>query len=118
MNEEHQIKDGARTLTFRGRILSEISSRHASKRRWIELTLYVTTGGTYVLHGVGQSIVPGETKREWAQISDEPNGVIERLYLYNDQGARYIPNTSKMLLQKACERDRRFAAAYLTEHID
>lgn len=118
MKEQFEVKDGSRTLSFSGRELASISSRRVGKSRWIELTLYQTAAGTYILQGIGASIVPGEVKREWAQVSDDPSGIIERLYMHNDQGARYIPTTSRMLLQQASERDRRFAAAYLTEHID
>ena len=53
MKEQFEVKDGSRTLSFLGRELASISSRRAGKSRWIELTLYQTAAGTYILQGIG-----------------------------------------------------------------
>jgi len=53
----YEIDDGARILRFNGTKLAESSSYHSNSVRWIEFTLYRTTGGTYVLHRVGASLI-------------------------------------------------------------
>lgn len=53
---KYQIKDRGSILRFEGVKLAESSSRDY-KPRWIEFTLYKTTGGQYIIERVGRSIV-------------------------------------------------------------
>lgn len=53
----HQVRDGARLLTFDGELLGHITSGDKDKTRWTEMSVYKTTSGTYILEKVGKSIV-------------------------------------------------------------
>ncbi len=52
-----QVRDGNRLLTFDGELLASISSRESvSKDRWTDMSVYRTTGGSYILEKVGRSV--------------------------------------------------------------
>lgn len=113
----HQVQDGARTITFEGELLAEVNSRTDERVRWIELRLFRTVAGTYVLAGCGRTVVTGEVDRPWVQLAEEPEGIIDRLYMLSDEGARYMPHTSRRLLEVAAKRDSEIHSAYWREHI-
>lgn len=46
-----------------------------------------------------------EVNREWAQVSDDPKAIIERLRLRDADGVFYLPKTSLSALTKAAELD-------------
>jgi hypothetical protein len=52
-----EVKDGARTLQFNGRLLGKSSSYRRGSTRWIEFELYRTESGSYILSRVGVSLV-------------------------------------------------------------
>lgn len=113
----YTVPDRDREIQFDGEVLGRVSSRTELKQRWIELALYRTDAGSYVLAGVGRSTVPGEHDRKWAEIADEPSGVIEFLYLTNDHSQRFLPNTARRLLSQAAKADERIRLAYTTQHV-
>ena len=115
--EEFQVRDGERVITFAGVELASVTSRERTKQRWIELRLFKTQAGSYVLSGCGRTLKQGEVDRHWAQVSDAPEGILERLHLYNDVGERYIPTTSRRLLREAGERDAAIMQAYMVERV-
>src|SRR4029078_8858971 len=96
----YTVQDRDHEIQFDGELLAEISSRTDDKKRWIELRLFRTVGGSYVLAGTGMSIVDGESNRRWAEISDEPEGVIEFLYLPHNTTQRLLPQHATALLQE------------------
>lgn len=53
----YEVKDGARTLQFKGKKLASSSSWRRGSTRWIEFELYKTENGSYVLSRVGISLV-------------------------------------------------------------
>ena len=53
----HEVKDGARTLQFNGKLLGKSSSRRNDSTRWIEFELYRTESGSYILSRIGVSLV-------------------------------------------------------------
>lgn len=55
--QRFQMKDGQRPITFMGRELASADSQYGDEKRWTELTLYMTSGGKYVLEKVGRSDV-------------------------------------------------------------
>lgn len=114
---QYQVRDGERVIEFDGDVLATATSKARGKSRWIELTLYKTVAGTYVLHGTGRSIVSNEVDRHWVQLAETPDGVIDRLHLRNDMGARYIPHTSQRLLKDAGERDDGIRVAFHLTHV-
>ena len=52
-----EVKDGARTLQFNGKVLGKSSSWRKGSTRWIEFELYKTENGSYVLSRVGVSVI-------------------------------------------------------------
>ena len=114
---KYTVKDRDREIWFEGELLAQISSHTPGKTRWIELALYRTEAGSYVLAGGGMSTRPGELNRMWAEISDEPDGVIEFLYLTNDHQQRFLPNTARALLKQASTVDEKVRLAYTTQHV-
>jgi len=52
-----EVKDGSRTLQFKGRLLGESSSWRRGSTRWIEFELYRTENGSYILSRIGVSLV-------------------------------------------------------------
>ena len=52
-----EVKDGVRTLKFRGALLASSSSREPGKPRWVDFNLYITPNHVYVLSRVGNSIL-------------------------------------------------------------
>lgn len=116
--KQYTVRDGERLIEFTGVKLASVTSFEAGKTRWIDLELYRTRAGIYVLAGCGRSIEPGEVDRPWVQQSEDPDGIIDRLYLFNDDtGAKYIPHTSRRLLEAASANDVNIKKAYVTEHV-
>ena len=116
--EQFEVRDRHRTLKFTGELLGKSSSYDSEKVRWGEFYIYRTESGRYVVAGVGRSKVPGEIDRCWAQASDSPDAVIEKLTLIDEDGARYLPFTARQLLDEAATRDQRLRDAYAVEVID
>lgn len=153
-----EVKDGARTLQFNGRLLGKSSSKRNDSTRWIEFELYRTDSGSYILSRIGVSLVyhgaacalvrryglsevlfntldsksipctecsPSEEAelvfpekyRHWAQVSDEPIAVLDALYKYDDNGARYLTNVAQRLLDEASKQDPAIARVYNIEII-
>lgn len=52
-----QVRDGDRTLQFKGKLLAESSSEKKNSTRWIEFKLYKTESGSYILSRVGVSLI-------------------------------------------------------------
>lgn len=52
-----EVKDGARTLQFNGKLLGKSSSKRHDSVRWIEFQLHKTDSGSYILSRVGVSLV-------------------------------------------------------------
>ena len=63
------------------------------------------------------SLVFPEKYRYWAQVSDDPTAVLEALYKYDDNGARYLTNVAQRLLDEASGSDQLLADTYHTEII-
>ena len=52
-----EVKDGNRTLQFKGELLGKSSSERRDSTRWIECELYRTESGSYILSRVGVSVL-------------------------------------------------------------
>jgi hypothetical protein len=46
-----------------------------------------------------------EKHRYWAQVSEEPNAVLDALYKYDSSGARYLTNVAQRLLETSATND-------------
>lgn len=58
-----------------------------------------------------------EKHRYWAQVSEEPDAVLEALYKYDQGGARYLTNVAQRLLEDASEKDEAIESVYRIEMI-
>ena len=58
-----------------------------------------------------------EKHRYWAQVSEEPEAVLEALYKYDQGGARYLTNVAQRLLEEASEKDENIESVYRIELI-
>lgn len=58
-----------------------------------------------------------EKYRYWAQVSEDPNAVLDALYKYDDGGARYLTNVAQRLLEDASEQDQKIDQIYRIETI-
>lgn len=58
-----------------------------------------------------------EKYRYWAQVSEDPNAVLEALYKYDNGGARYLTKVAERLLQDAAEVDKGIESIYKVELI-
>jgi hypothetical protein len=52
-----EVKDGDRTLQFKGNLLAKSTSERQGAYRWIEFELYKTESGSYILSRVGVSLI-------------------------------------------------------------
>lgn len=111
------VRDETRELRFDGTLLAEATSEVSGKDRWIEFSVYKTAEGNYVLSRVGRSKRTGETDRFSAQVSETPQGVLETLYLYDEDGVRYLTRVARELLDRASDADEAIATVYRTETI-
>jgi hypothetical protein len=58
-----------------------------------------------------------EKERTWAQVSDNPEAVLEALYKHNYDGTKYLTKVAKRLLEKAATLDERIDLVYRIEVI-
>lgn len=58
-----------------------------------------------------------ERIRYWAQVMTEPGAVLEALYKYDQDGARYLTLVAQRLLSAAAQADSRIANAYNVEDV-
>jgi hypothetical protein len=58
-----------------------------------------------------------EKHRYWAQVSDDPDAVLEALYKHDQGGARYLTKVAKRLLENAAEIDSGVESVYRVEMI-
>lgn len=62
-------------------------------------------------------VVFPEKDRTWAQVSEDPDAVLEALYKYDDGGTRYLTHVAKRLLEEASEHDDGIESTYRVETI-
>lgn len=58
-----------------------------------------------------------EKHRYWAQVSEEPDAVLEALYKYDQGGARYLTKVAERLLEEASAKDTVIEKMYRIELI-
>jgi hypothetical protein len=63
------------------------------------------------------SLIFPEKYRHWAQISEKADAVLEALYKYDDNGARYLTGVAQRLMQEAAKVDLSIASVYNYEII-
>ena len=58
-----------------------------------------------------------EKDRTWAQVSDDAEPVLDALYKYDQNGARYLTHVAQRLLESAAEIDDQIDSVYRVEII-
>lgn len=58
-----------------------------------------------------------EKYRYWAQVSEDPQAVLDALYKYDDGGARYLTWVARRVLEESADKDPDIDAVYRVEHI-
>lgn len=58
-----------------------------------------------------------EKLRYWAQVSDDPQAVLDALYKYDDKGARYLTWVASRVLEEAADNDPEIDSIYRVEYI-
>ncbi len=58
-----------------------------------------------------------EKNRTWAQVSEDPEAVLEALYKYDQGGARYLTHVAQRLLEAASKNDEKIDLIYRVETI-
>jgi len=58
-----------------------------------------------------------EKDRTWAQVSDDAEPVLDALYKYDQNGARYLTHVAQRLLEEAAEVDEQIDSVYRVEII-
>jgi len=58
-----------------------------------------------------------EKNRTWAQVSEDPEAVLEALYKYDQGGARYLTHVAQRLLESASKNDDKIDLIYRVETI-
>jgi len=58
-----------------------------------------------------------ETARYWAQVCTTPQCVIEGLYKYDENDARYLTNVARSLLIEAAGNDDEIYDVFFNEHV-
>lgn len=58
-----------------------------------------------------------ERDRTWAQVSEEPEAVLDALYKYDQGGTRYLTNVAHRLLEQASSKDSQIESIYRIETI-
>jgi hypothetical protein len=62
-------------------------------------------------------LVYPEKYRYWAQVSEEPEAVLNSLYKFDDLGARYLTWVARQVLEEAAKNDDRIDSIYRFEQI-
>lgn len=62
-------------------------------------------------------VVFPERDRTWAQVSEEPEAVLDALYKYDQGGTRYLTNVAHRLLEQASSKDSKIDTIYRIETI-
>lgn len=52
-----QVKNQLEVIEFEGDLIAEATTERPNDPRWTEINIYRTTGGSYVIHRVGRSVV-------------------------------------------------------------
>jgi hypothetical protein len=62
-------------------------------------------------------IIFPEKDRTWAQVSEDPEPVLDALYKYDAGGARYLTHVAQRLLEQAAKYDEKIESIYRIEMI-
>lgn len=93
-------------------ILGWCSTKRDGAPRWTELTL-IGTDVAYAIHGVGRSVIPGETDRHFFKWHAEAFLVVKSLLSAPASGKSSTVDAARVMLTEAGENDDDIRAALL-----
>ena len=109
---EYTTYDSEQPVHFTGELLASITTDDGLKDRWTEIEIYRTRAGSYIIHKNGNSRLPDDRVLHSSQVSETPEGCIESLRSYDDDGVMYMRATDKCVLLDAMDVDPDLAAAW------
>lgn len=112
----YRVLNGIATVEFDGDLLGRADSAGPDKDRWMEVAIYRTVGGAFVLAGCGRSCVMGETDLPWAKVLDTAEMLVEALYRERN-GDRFMPHTNQKALTAAAAIDPLIRSAFGLQHV-
>ena len=118
MIEDYTVQDRKRLIEFSGTLVGFASSSDGNKRRWIDIGIYITEGGKYIVSGVGRTDVDNESDRPWAHVCATARGVIDVLTMTDDSGTEYLTNTARQAIDQCSQGDLDMRDAYYTETVE
>jgi len=95
--------NGNTTVQFNGEHIAHVSSDSPSKQRYTEFDLFISEADEWVLQGVGRTKVAGEKDRYWAVVSDDPNEILEALWVKSRAARKLISQAMNYLSECVCE---------------
>lgn len=107
----HTINDGDQITAFTGDLLGVGSSLKSGASRWHEVRIYRTTGGRYIVHKIGRSVLPGEVDRHAVKVCDRPEGVRAALTSRDRAGTSYLTRVATEAWRRAVNADADLMAA-------
>lgn len=105
---------------FEGRMLAHSSSELPRKSRWMEVQIFQTIGGKYVVNLIGNTRLEGERIKERAHIVDTADDVIDILHQTDpESGARYLTQVARDGIEQAGEHSESIRRAWesLARHV-
>lgn len=85
--------------------------------RWFTVDLYLTSDGGYVVHTVGETIVPGEQRLSRVTKTGSPFAVIEAMTVRRPNQEPYLTPQSQRVLAEAAELDDGIREAYVNRAV-
>ena len=85
--------------------------------RWFSVYLYVTRDGEYVVHTVGDTVVPSEKRLSRVTRTGSPFAVIEALTVRRPNEEPYLTPQSQRALAEAAELDEGIREAYINRAV-
>ncbi len=101
-------RDGEPHLAFEGELLAKATSALGSKRRWTELAIYRTEGGSYVVQTIARSSQAGEVDWWSARAFDTATQAIEGM---RDRRRQTLSKLALELLEEAAGNDEDLSTA-------
>lgn len=98
-------QDGNTTVQFDGEHIAHHSSDSASKQRYTEFDLFISTSDEWILQGIGRTKVKGEKDRYWAVVSADPNEVLEALWVKSRAARKLLGEAMEYLSECVCESE-------------
>lgn len=100
-------QEGTTITQFDGEHIAHHSSDSASKQRYTEFDLFISSSDEWILQGVGRTKIKGEKDRYWAVVSSDPNDVLEALWVKSRAARKLLGEAMEYLSECVCEEDEK-----------